>query len=155
MGYTHRWVVKDRLSAQTPIIAQDAQTLAAACGFAVSHSFDEPERAPTFGPGYIQFNARVNAYEDFRYPPNWSSNADVGLPAGFGWCKTELQPYDTLVAATVLAIKHHLENDVVANSDGPPDSPAWTKAIDLYTRTFPERTVPVLDNWPTGSERED
>ena len=48
----------------------------------------------------------------------------------------------------MLVIKHHLGNDVVVKSDGEHRSGTWSAAMNLYLRTFPDRDVPNLDNWP-------
>ncbi len=50
-------------------------------------------------------------------------------------------PYDQLVAATLLAIKHHLGNDVQINADGDHRSGAWCAVVNLYLRTFLDRDV--------------
>ena len=62
-------------------------------------------------------------------------------------------PYDQLVAATMLVIKHHLGDDVVIKSDGEHRSATWNAALNLYLRTFAERDAPVLDNWPSAQGR--
>ena len=154
MAYSHTWVVRNRNSVNVEAIATDAKALADNAGIDLKRS-SLNDRPPTFGPMEIRFNARQNGCEDFQYPPHWDQNADRDFPPGFGWCKTNSMPYDVMVAATLLAIKHHLEDDVVARSDGAPDSGPWRAAIDLYRLTFPERTPPILDNWPGGSGREE
>lgn len=152
MGYAHSWVVKYRTVANVPAIIEDVRTLTEIAGIPLQRSVDDPS-PPTFGPGEVRFNAQENGCEDFRYPPQWTQNADLGLPAGYGWCKTDELPYDAIVGAAVLAMKHHLADDVVTRSDGMPDSPAWMHAAELYQRAFPDRSVPVLDNWPGRSGR--
>ena len=54
----------------------------------------------------------------------------------------------------MLVIKYHLGDDVIVRSDGAYNSGTWNAAVNLYLRTFPERQVPLLDNWPYGSGRE-
>ena len=151
--YIHRWVVKDSASAQTPTIAKDAQALANTWGQALQRSADEPEAAPVFSPSEIHFNAPESGADDFHYPPDWSENEAAGRPAGYGSCNTDMMPYNQLVAATVLVIKYHLGDDVIVRSDGAYNSGTWNAAVNLYLRTFPERNVPILDNWPYGSGR--
>ena len=48
----------------------------------------------------------------------------------------------------MLVIKHHLRDDVVVESDGDYRSGTWSAAVNLYLRTFPDRDVLNLDNWP-------
>ena len=59
-----------------------------------------------------------------------------------------MMPYRQLVAATMLVIKHHLGTDVAIHSDGNHRSGTWGAAMNLYLRTFPDRDVPNLNNWP-------
>ena len=149
--YIHRWVVKDSASAQTPTIAKDAQALANTWGQAPHRSADEP--STIFSPSGILFNAPESGGDNFRYPPDWDENKAAGRPAGYGSCNTDMMPYNQLVAATVLVIKYHLGDDVIVRSDGAYNSGTWNAAVNLYLRTFPERKVPLLDNWPYGSGR--
>ena len=146
--YIHRWWIKDRCSPKTPTIAKDTQALANTWGQPLHRSADEPEADPVFSPEEIRFNAPEGGCDDFHYPPCRSENEKADLPAGYGSCNTDMMPYDQLVAATMLAIKYHLGDDVVVKSDGDYCSGTWGAAVNLYLRTFPERDVPNLDNWP-------
>ena len=146
--YLHRWWIKDQHSAQTLAIAKDAQALANIWGRPLHHSADEPEAEPVFSPTEIRFNAPEDGCDDFRYPPDWRENDKSGQPAGYDCCNTDMMPYDQMVTATMLVIKHHLGDGVVIKSDGDHRSGTWGAAMNLYLRTFPERDVPNLDNWP-------
>ena len=116
--YIHRWWIKDQCSPKTPTVAEDAQALANTWGKALHRSADEPEAEAVFSPDEIRFNAPEDGCDDFSYPPNRSENEKAGQPAGYGCCNTDMLPYDQLVAATMLVIKHHLGDDVVVKSDG-------------------------------------
>ena len=142
--YVHRWWLKDQLSAKTPAISRDAEALANTWGRPIGRSADEPEAYPVFAPTEIRFNATEQACDDFRFPPDWNDEAQ----AGYGSCNTDMLPYNQLVAAVMLVIKHHLRDDVVIKSDGEHSSGTWSAAVNLYLRTFPDRDVPNLDNWP-------
>ena len=146
--YIHRWWIKDQCSPKTSVIAEETQALAEMWGKALHHSKDEPEAEPVFSPTEIRFNARDDACDDFRYPHDPHENEQAGQPAGYGCCNTDMMPYDQLVAATMLVIKYHLGDDVVIRSDGKHNSGTWNAALNLYLRTFQERDVPNLDNWP-------
>ena len=146
--YTHHWWIKDQYSPKTPAIAEDAQALANTWGKPLHRSKDEPEAEPVFSPTEIRFNAPEDGCDDFRYPPDPRENEEAGQPAGYGCCNTDMMPYDQLVAATMLIIKYHLGDDVVVKSDGEHRSSTWSAAMNLYLRTFPDRDVPSLDNWP-------
>ena len=151
--YIHRWWIKDQCSPKTSVIAEETQALANMWGKELGHSKDEPEAEPVFSPTEIRFNARENGCDDFRYPPDQSENEQAGEPAGYGCCNTDMMPYDQLVAATMLVIKYHLGDDVVIKSDGKHNSGTWGAALNLYLRTFQERDVPVLNNWPSAQGR--
>ena len=142
--YVHRWRLKTRLSDQTNTISKDAQALANKWGQPLCRSRDEPDYEPVFSPTAIRFSAAENGCDDFRFPPDWNENE----PVGYGCCNTEMLPYNQLVAATLLAMKHHLGDHVEINAAGDYRSGTWGAAVNLYLRTFPDRDVPNLDNWP-------
>ena len=135
-GYTHHWVVRKSTPAQAADIAKDALALANQCGINLRRSSLD-NREPEFKPDSIRFNAHVAGGEEFQYPPDEKWNAAHRLPAGYGSCTTDATPYDQLVGAVVLAIKHRLGHDVVARSEGRPHHPAWRAAIRVYALTFP------------------
>ncbi len=152
-GYTHRWMIKDEASAQTQTIVADVQALAGQCDFKMGKPRSKYEDY-TLGPDRISLNAEVDRGMTFDYPPDRERNVKIGIPAGYGECTTNAKAYDALVAAALLAIKHHLGDDVQATSTGGPQHPAWQAAFELYSRTFPEREFPVLDNWPKQATNE-
>ena len=47
--------------------------------------------------------------------------------------------------------KHYLGSKARVRSTVGPDSAGWTAAFELYSRTFPERELPWIDNWTGGS----
>ena len=149
-GYTHHWVVRKSTPAQAAAIAKDALTLANRCGIDLRRSSLD-NRDAEFKPDSIRFSALAAGGEDFQYPPDEKWNTAHRLPAGYGSCATHATPYDRLVGAVVLAIKHHLGHDVVVRSEGKQHHPAWRAAIKFYALAFPQRNIPALDNWPGGS----
>ena len=142
--YVHRWWLKDQHSAKTPAISRDAAALANIWGQPLQHSADESETEPVFATTEICFNATENGCDDFHFPPDWDDKEQ----AYYSSCNTDMLPYNQLVAATMLVIKYHLGDDVVIKSDGDYCSGTWSAAVNLYLRTFPDRDVPNLDNWP-------
>ena len=142
--YTHHWKIKDPCSALMPAIAKDTQALANMWGQQLQHSADEPDAPPVFSPEAIRFKAAEHAADAFRFPPT-GQDGDL---ASHGSCNTDMTPYDQMVAATLLAIKHHLGDYVEINAAGDDNSGTWNAAKNLYMRTFPERDVRPIDNWP-------
>ena len=142
--YIHSWSVKCPCTAQMHAIAKDAQALAEHFRGTLQKSANEPECPPVFSPSEIRFNAPESGADDFCYPPTRRNDGKTAS----GSCNTDMTPYDQLVAATLLAIKHHLGDDVEINAAGHDNSRTWSAAKNLYYRTFPERDVRPLDNWP-------
>ena len=149
MIYSHNWSIAKGLSPQTRLIAQDAALLAENCAVPLQFTAADPQHGPMFHPYFISFNGRGDSCDDFQYPPHLAANREIGL---FGRihckCKTECRDYDTLVSAILLSIKHHLGSKCSVRSTGQPDGAGWTAAFELYARTFPERELPWLANWP-------
>ena len=149
MIYSHNWSIAKGYSPQTPLISQDAALLAENCGVPLQFTAADPQHGPMFHQYFISFNGRGDSCDDFQYPPHLAANREVGL---FGRihckCRTECRDYDTLVSAILLSIKHHLGSKCSVRSTGQPDGAGWTAAFELYARTFPERELPWLANWP-------
>ena len=150
--YSHSWNIKTEGYALTPAIAEDAVLLAANCRFELMLSSESPELGPKFSPDLIAFNGHGDAFEDFTYPPDRNDRRVSNFFGNRGKCRTECRNYDTLVSAVLLSIKHHLGDMAYVTSNAEPDREGWQAAFELYSRTFPERELPVLDNWPR-SER--
>ncbi len=148
--YSHDWGVHAGHE-HTAEISADAALLAANCGVPLMRSVHEPDLEPVFGPDVIIFNGRDDFCEDFIYPPTEGAKPAAGLLSNYGECKTECRDYDTLVSAVLLAVKHHIGSKGSVRSTSEPDSVGWQAAFELYARTFPERELPWLDNWPERS----
>ena len=145
--YSHGWNIKTEGYELTPAIAEDAVLLAANCRFELMLSSESPELGPKFSPDLIAFNGRGDAYDDFTYPPDRKDRRVSNFLGNRGRCRTQCRNYDTLVSAVLLSVKHHLGNMAYVTSNAEPDREGWQAAFELYSRTFPERELPVLDNW--------
>ena len=146
--YSHNWIIEKEDYQLTPVIAQDAICLAENCDFELMLSADCPELDPKFGPDLIAFNGRGDACDDFTYPPDRTDPRVSNFLGNRGKCRTECRDYDTLVSAVLLSVKHHLGNRASVRSTAEPDHQGWQAAKALYSRTFPKREIPWLDNWP-------
>lgn len=61
---------------------------------------------------------------------------------GFAFCKTERKPYDVIICAALMAIKHHTGDNVVIYFDGDfAEETEWAPAYTLY-RTALRRDLP-------------
>ena len=146
--YSHNWSVEKEDYKLTPAIAQDAIRLAENCDFELMLSANCPELAPKFEPHRIAFNGRGDAAGDFTYPPDLTDPRVSNFLGNRGKCRTECRDYDTLVSAVLLSVKHHLGKKAYVTSNAEPDREGWKAAFGLYRRTFPERKIPWLDDWP-------
>ena len=133
-----------------PAISRDAQTLANTSGQQLQRSADAPGAPPVFSPEEIRFKATEHADGGFCFWPAWRDDDETG----HGSCNTAMTPYDQLVAATLLGIKHHLGGHVEINAAGHDRSGTWNAAMNLCMRTFPDRDVQPLDNWPGAQGRQ-
>lgn len=59
------------------------------------------------------------------------------------WCKTARRPYDAIVAAVWIALKHHFGEDIVLYTEGRLEDPGWSDAFDIYRAAFPDRPAPA------------
>ena len=146
--YSHNWIIEKAGYELTPAVAQDAIRLAENCDFVLMLSADCPELGPKFGPDRIAFNGRGAAAADFTYPPDLTNPRVSNFLGNRGKCRTECRDYDTLVSAVLLSVKHHLGKKAYVTSNAEPDREGWQAAFALYSRTFPEREIPWLNNWP-------
>ena len=108
---------------------------------------------PKFGSDLIAFNGRGDACDDFTYPPDLTDHRVSNFLGNRGRCSTECRDYDTLVSAVLLSVKHHLDHRARVRSTAEPDHEGWQAAFELYSRTFPEREIPWLNNWPKRDRR--
>ena len=152
MTYCHEWGVHAGHE-HTAEISQDAALLAANCGVPLMRSVNHPDQDPVFAPDGIMFNGRGDSCHDFIYPPTEGARPAAGMRSNRGKCRTECRDYDTLVSAILLAVKHHVGVESFITSTAKPDREGWQAAFELYSRTFPEREIPVLDNWPRSANR--
>lgn len=61
----------------------------------------------------------------------------------FFYCKTAYRSYDVIVAASLIAMKHHMTDGIRLSSDGRLEEEEWDKAFKLYHSVFPDRAAPM------------
>ena len=139
MGYTHYWIIKDTTkNLCVPNIAQDVRAILMAGETPIADGWGTPGTEPLVNEDMVDFNGVGDeCHEGFSFPPEkGSSTTDV-----FDFCKTARKPYDTVVCAAIMAVKHHLKGNVRVSSDGDFDEPLWQNAYLLYHRAL-RREVP-------------
>ena len=149
MGYTHYYAVADlQGDMKIPEIAADVEAIIMASEIQIGNWSGESGSEPILGPDEINFNAmHPENFEDFCYPPDFELNRSVLRPEskGFSFCKTARKPYDVVVCATLIAIKHHLGDYVSVSSDGDFDNAnEWGPAYDLYFKALRRELPPFF-----------
>ena len=147
--YSHFWIIKTEGYVKTPAIAEDA--VLARPPTAVSSSCSRqkaPNSAPSSAPTSSPSTAVATPHDDFTYPPDRNDRRVSNFLGNHGTCRTQCRDYDTLVGAVLLSVKHHLGDMAYVTSNAEPDREGWQAAFELYSRTFPEREIPWLNNWP-------
>ena len=72
-------------------------------------------------------------------------------PLGRDFCKTARKPYDVVVCAALLAIKHHQGDNVEIHSDGEFDD-EWQPAYQLYRKATGRELPPEFREYEDQDE---
>ena len=149
MGYSHSYTLQKHADPRFAEITRDVNDIITASEIPMGDANGNPGSQPQLGPELIRLNGiQPQHCETFLYP----------APAGWEYCKTGYQPYDVIVCATLMAMKHHLQENVAISSDGNLDGPEWQAAYRLYRRAlrrpppefFQQHEQTPRPNWPGG-----
>ena len=150
MGYAHYLYhplgLNTNFAGRMPAIAEDARAILEHCLEIVAGPDRIPETPPIVTESLIHFNGVAqDGHEPFLYPPEPGS-------LEFHFCKTERGRYDAVVVAVLMAVKHHMKDEVILTTDANPrDSqfsvPFMTAAEALYHSVFPDRSH---ESWLTS-----
>ena len=144
MGYTHYWVLVDGFyPAALEAAVKDMSEIVYRSELPVAGPNGQPGTDPEIGQTRIALNGIGDE-------SNETFLIDADRP-GWDFCKTARKPYDSVVAACLLAAKHHLPDHFQLSSDGSWDD-EWTNGasdgcpppVALYERIFPDR-APLID----------
>lgn len=80
--------------------------------------------------GLLINGKQENAFEPFCVPEHFRQNFENS--DGFGFCKTNRLPYDTVVTACLAVLAYRLGNLIAVSSDGKPDD--WSAGVALAQR---------------------
>ena len=155
MGYTHYWTIQDITKPlMTSEIAQDIQSIILASEVPIGDGDGGRDSQPLLEHDLVQLNGIGDeSHESLCYPPNFKWNQGFRPPEshGFAFCKTARKPYDVVVCAALLAIKHHLGDNVEINSDGKFDN-EWQPAYRLYRRATRRELPPQFREYEQQDE---
>ena len=149
MGYSHSYTLQKHADPRFAEITRDVNDIITASEIPMGDANGNPGSQPQLGPELIRLNGiQPQHCETFLYP----------APEGWEYCKTGYQPYDVIVCATLMAMKHHLQENVAISSDGNLDGPEWQAAYQLYRRAlmrpppefFQQHEQTPRPNWPGG-----
>lgn len=149
MGYTHYWTRHREVPVPAEAFgrfAMDAKAVVTAAGNrGIEIAGWDGEGEPEFTEGYVRLNGRgEDAHETFVWhaecPENPSYRADD--PDFWDFTKTARKPYDAVVCALLLRLKHYYGDYVSVESDGLWDDPGgwgeWVEGRALYSEVFGE-----------------
>ena len=146
MGYTHFYEIMDEsVDLRVVEVGRDIAEVIRRCEILIGDANGTPDSAPEISSAAIKFNGvKPDNYERFNYPPDFEFNRHQGLKTGFEFCKTARRPYDIVVCAEMLALKHHLGDAVHISSDGSRKESGWRDAIALHDYIFRDRDGETL-----------
>lgn len=139
MGYTHYFYTPTEIDPLAfDVFANDVLKLTEAAGVPLAgwDGTGDPEiTAKTVGLNGV---GEDDSHETFRVSQTWEPSypgdkpADDGL--NFHFCKTARKPYDVVVVASLIALKHRLGEAVQISSDG--DDADWDEGRALAQSTL-------------------
>ena len=155
MGYTHYYNIQDITKPlMTSEIAQDIGTIIMASEIPIGDGNGIQDSQPVLEHDLVQMNGIGDeSHEALCYPPDFEWNRQIH-PAeflGFAFCKTARKPYDVVVCAALLAIKHHQGDNVEITSDGKFDN-EWQPAYRLYRRATRRELPPEFREYEQRDE---
>ena len=137
MGYTHTYRIYHLdLDLRVPEVSSDIRRLIKHSNVPIGDYEGKPGSRPKLGHSLVSFNGiGEDSAETFAFPPS-KDHPHLEHDPGRSFCKTYRKPYDIIVAAALIAIKHHLSDNVVITSDGNFSAESeWLDAYSLYTNT--------------------
>ena len=155
MGYTHYYTILDPTQPlRCSEIAQDIQNIILASEVPIGDGSEDPNSQPILEHDLVWLNGIGDeAHETLCYPPGFEWNREFRPPEseGFSFCKTARKPYDVVVCAALLAIKHHQGDNVEITSDGKFDD-EWQPAYRLYRRATRRELPPEFREYERPEE---
>lgn len=150
MGYTHYWTFKKPTKGNAAKVEANYQRAIKQCNkiiqyYSQNYGGLSGYSAHTNKYGGLTFNgSRENAYETFmvreHYMQNFKDDSHFSNK-GFNFCKTAQMPYDTVVVACLIVLKHYLRENIAVNSDG--QKPDWIDGYNLAKQVLGLKTIQI------------
>jgi len=144
MGYTHYWTFKGQRG-QTSQNEKKYQTAIVKCAKLI-RDYSETHgglsgytaHSKTYGGLNVNGSERVGSCEPMSFREHMSQNE------AFNFCKTRQYPYDTVVVACLLILKHYLGDAIDIASDG--DASDWADGLTLARSLVGLKKVRIPDS---------
>lgn len=143
MGYTHYWSFKKAPRGKTTQIEKRYQKAIKECNKIIRYysetygglsGFSAHVEPGTYGGVKVNGSQNSGQCEDFVLREHFSQNES------FNFCKTRQYPYDAVVVACLIVLKHRLGDLIDVSSDG--DAEDWTDGVTLANAVLGRFAVP-------------
>ena len=164
MGYMHYWTIHDITKPlMTSEIAQDIQKIILASDVPIGDGCGAWDSKPVLEHDQVVLNGiDDDGHDTLWYPPVFEGRRKLPPvfeghrklppePLGRDFCKTAQKPYDVVVCAALLAIKHHQGDNVEIHSDGKFDD-EWQPAYQLYRKATGRELPPEFREYEDQDE---
>lgn len=142
MGYTHYWTFKQPKRGDAAKTEKLYQRAIKDCAKIIKTYYDAngglsgyTAHTPIGTYGGILVNGKGDdAHEDFALREHFKQNFDA-----FNFCKTARKPYDVVVTACLIVLKHRLGDRIQVDSDGYQHN--WVDGLELAKRVLKLKTL--------------
>jgi hypothetical protein len=123
VGYTHYWYRDKKTLEGFDRFAEDCRKIIESVGedIPLAYEYDRAKKAPAINTKVVRFNGiGEEGHETFYVPKTWTANYEgqsKGEDGWFAFCKTARKPYDKIVVACLIAMRHNCPG-VKISSDG-------------------------------------
>jgi len=151
MGYTHYWTFKKPKRGDAEKTEKLYQRAIKDCAKIIKTYYDAngglsgyTAHTPigTYG-GILVNGAGDDAHEPFELREHFKQNFENKFKEGFNFCKTARKPYDVVVTACLIVLKHRLGDYINVSSDGYQHE--WEEGLELAKRVLKLKTLTIPD----------
>lgn len=153
MGYTHYWTFKKPKRGETKEVEKRYQAAVLDCARIIKTYYDANgglsgvtahTKLGEYG-GILVNGKGDDAHEDFSLREHFKKNFDIQFyhNPGFNFCKTARKPYDVVVTACLIVLKHRLGDYIDVSSDGYQHD--WEAGLELAKRVLKLKTLTIPD----------